>query len=166
MTMRADTCETSQGTIVAPYYVQESEDWVQVLAFNSAKQVLVTWQYRHGDGKIYSEIPCGCIDADETPLQAAKRELVEETGCVAEQYIALPPFSPNSARQNNRVHSFIALETHLKQATSFDEAEEIESKFVSMEQLLSWIASGEFSQGLHIGTLFLAFQHLDWLEIR
>jgi hypothetical protein len=55
--LRADTCETSLGVEVIPYYVFECNDWVNIVAVDSHGQVLITHQYRHEVGKICAEIP-------------------------------------------------------------------------------------------------------------
>jgi 8-oxo-dGDP phosphatase len=84
MTLRADRCETGAGVVLDPYYVQEPEDWVQVVAFDSQDRVLLIRRYRHGAGLISTELPCGVVERGETPALAAARELLEETGCAAE----------------------------------------------------------------------------------
>jgi 8-oxo-dGTP pyrophosphatase MutT (NUDIX family) len=108
MTVRADHCETDQGVIVDSYFVHESCDWVHVLALNENNEVLLTRQYRHAAGEIMLELPAGCVEKDEQPLAAMKRELLEETGCVADEFIPLAPQSPNPARCNNLVHPYVA----------------------------------------------------------
>ena len=67
MRLRADDCRTASGVVVAPYYVQESADWVHVAAFDEEKRLLVTRQYRHGTGKISTELPCGVMEEGEKP---------------------------------------------------------------------------------------------------
>src|SRR5215472_7608549 len=102
MVLRADRCKTSGGITIDPYYVQEPEDWVQVIAFDRDNRILLIRQYRHGAGVISSELPCGKIDPGETPADAARRELLEETGCAAQALLPLPSLSPNSAHYANR----------------------------------------------------------------
>jgi len=62
MTLRADRCETAAGVVIDPYYVQEPEDWVQVVAFDPADKILMIRQYRHAAGLISNELPCGGIE--------------------------------------------------------------------------------------------------------
>lgn len=154
MTIRADICETADGRIIDPYYVQEPSDWVHVVAFDKQDRILVTRQYRHGLGEVCTEIPCGALEDQEDPLTGVQRELLEETGCEAELYQALPSFSPNPARYANKIHPFFAMGVRQVQAPKFDENEEVEFEFLSISQVLQLIDSGDFQQPLHVATLF------------
>jgi len=158
MTLRADRCETASGIVVEPYYVQEAEDWVQVVAFDAQDRILLTRQYRHGAGLICTELPCGVVEPDETAGQAAARELLEETGCTAENWQPLPVLSPNPARFTNRIHAFIAIGTRQVQLQRLDETEDIEFEFRTIPEVFALIDAGTFAQALQVASLFLALR--------
>lgn len=164
MTVRSDQCETDQGVAVDAYYVHESCDWVHVLAFDDQMRILLTKQYRHGISKICWELPAGCVDNGESPLAAMQRELLEETGCVAGKYQALPKQFSNPARCNNYIHPFVAL--HVKQVSEPQQeaAEHIEFTFMPIPELLHAIEKGEFRAALHIGTIYMGLASLGLLE--
>lgn len=164
--VRADRCETAEGTIIDPYYVHEPADWVHVIAFNRHDHVLVTRQYRHGSGLIMREIPCGCVEPGEDPLTAMQRELLEETGCTAETFEGLPAVSPNPARYANKIFPFFALGTEKIGPQQLDKNESIEFEFVSLPVLLSWIDQGIFQQPLHIASLFMALRKRGLLNLQ
>ena len=108
--LRADSCRTADGVAVQPYYVHEYPDWVHVVAFDASMRVLVNRQYRQGFGGICNELPCGGVDPmDASPLEAARRELLEETGHTADRLEHLVSYSPNPATHANRAHCFLAL---------------------------------------------------------
>ena len=67
-------------------------------------------------------------------------------------------FSPfaNPARQTNRIHSFLATELEDTGRRDFDHAEDIEHFFLSLPELKEHIHAGEFSQSLHIATVYTA----------
>lgn len=94
MTLRADRCETASGVVLDPYYLLEPQDWVQIVAFDREDRLLIIRQYRHGAGLISAELPCGAIEPGETPDQAARRELLEETGCISDALERLPVLPP------------------------------------------------------------------------
>ncbi len=139
-----------------PYYVMHESDWVHVAARDSEGRYLVVRQYRYAADIMCTELPGGVIDAGETPLEAAKRELLEETGYVAQTWTAAGTMFANPARQTNRVHIFLAEQLSQGGAQQLDVSEEITFGFMSPAELEAAIASGEYSQSLHIASYFIA----------
>jgi len=102
LTLRADTCETERRIIVDPFYVVECSDWVEIVAFNDNGEILLIQQYRHAAGKLSTELPSGAIEPeDASPIEAAKRELLEETGCTSDRFEHVGSLHPNPARQKS-----------------------------------------------------------------
>jgi len=158
LTLRNDRCLTASGVIIDPYYIRESADWVQVVAFDEGDRILTVRQYRHGEGRISLEVPGGIVESGETPLEAAKRELLEETGCQAEQYEYLIPLNPNPAEQANTLHSFMAFGTRQVQPPDPDLTENIEFSFMTVQELLSQIDQGNVFHTLHVSSIFYALR--------
>ncbi|MBT4267071.1 MAG: NUDIX hydrolase [Deltaproteobacteria bacterium] len=166
LALRADTCLTAEGVELDPFYIFEKQDWAHVMAFDNEGRVLIVRQYRHGSKTICAELPCGVIDdSDLSPLDAAKRELLEETGCVAEDYEAIKPVYANPARQTNWVRCFVAYNARKVVEPNLDVSENIESEFVSLEALFRLIDSGEFSQSLHISSVYQALRKTGKLNL-
>lgn len=158
MNLRADRCELPNGKVIDPYYVQELRDWVQIIAFDDQDRILITRQYRHGAAMICAELPCGTVEPGETAEQAARRELLEETGCVVDTLQPLCSLSPNPARYSNRTHTFIGTNTRRVQQQMLDDTEEIEFEFLTIPEVHALIDSGHFPQALHIASLYLALR--------
>src|ERR1700744_2502298 len=78
-TLRSDKCIMPDGRIVEEYYVLEYPNWVNAVAITEDNKVLMVTQYRHAANIVSLEIPGGVIDGDESPMQAVRRELLEET---------------------------------------------------------------------------------------
>ena len=165
MVLRADCCVTASGVTVDPYYVQEPHDWVQIVAFDRRDRILITRQYRHGAAVISAEFPCGVVEPGEAPAEAARRELLEETGCTSQDLWPLSSLSPNPARYSNKIHAFIAIDTQQVQAQNLDKTEEIEFGFLTLPEVLSLIDQGAFPQALHLANLFLALRRLGLLSL-
>jgi len=158
--LHADECELPSGHIIPPYYVFEERDWVQIVAIDTEEKVLLTRQYRHGAKVVSTELPCGIMNGGETPLAAAQRELLEETGHAAAEWIPLPGLFPNPARQTNRIHSFFALQLHNLGSQALDASEDITFEFVSPGEIQRKIETGDFCHALHIASYFLALHYL------
>ena len=77
---RKDEVQLPSGFVMYEYYVLEYPDWVNVVAITEEGDFVMERQYRHGLGKVCMEICAGVVEKGEEPLQAAKRELEEETG--------------------------------------------------------------------------------------
>lgn len=166
LTLRADTCLTPQNETVEPYYVMETVDWVNIVPFDFSGRLLITKQYRHGNATISHEIPCGMIDAtDQSPLQAAQRELLEETGYVSSYIIDIGKLYANPARQNTVIYNFLALDIQYQQPPEFDTTENIESELIALPDVMKSIESNQFNHAMHISSLFLAFNHLRRLKV-
>lgn len=157
MNLREDACETAEGVTIDPFYVLESVDFVHIVPFDREGHLLITRQYRHGNEDIHWEIPCGCVDPqDASPLAAAQRELLEETGCTAERYVELPKIYANPARQNNRIHTFLAFNAEVITEPAPDPSERIEFQFVEVAAVLEKVRQGEFPNALIVASVMMA----------
>ena len=112
-----------------------TNDAVAVIALNERQEVLLVKQYRHPAGQNLWEIPAGKIEAGETPLQSAQRELEEETGYRAKNWRSLSSFYMSPGFCTERIHLLIASDlTEYQQKLDQDEFIEV-GKFVLAEAL-------------------------------
>lgn len=156
--VRADDCLTAEGKIIAPYYVLEYPHWVHMVVIDEKNRVLVTQQYRHGAKRIVMELPAGTMDkSDESPLAAAQRELMEETG-YAGKFMLAGIASPNPATHTNSVYTYLVTRPVKKETPKHDHFEVLNYKFMPLNKVLQLIERGEFAQAMHISSLFLALR--------
>ena len=159
--LRIDQCEIQNGNVFEPYVI-ETGTWVNVVALTKEREVILEKQYRHGAGQVMLEIPAGVMDEeDESPLQAAKRELLEETGYTSDQFIEIGKVYPNPATHNNLTYSFLALDVEKVGQQSLDETEEIEVSLIPFDELIELAREGGLPQALHISALFFAMAYLE-----
>ena len=158
--LRVDQCEIPNGRIFEPYVI-ETGTWVNVVALTKEREVILEKQYRHGVGQVMLEIPAGVMDEEDgSPLQAARRELMEETGYTSERFVEVGKVYPNPATHNNLTYSFLALDVEKVGQQSLDETEEIEVSLVPLGDLIAMAKEGELPQALHISALFFALAYL------
>lgn len=138
------------------FFVLDAGDWVNVVPLARDGNVVMIRQYRHGLGDFTLEIPGGMVDADDpSPLHAARREMVEETGWDSEDLIALGSVHPNPAIQGNRLHTFLAREVERLHEPRFDTTEETEVELVPLDAIPGLVADGTISHALVISAFYL-----------
>lgn len=141
--------------------ILESVDWVNVVALTPAGNLLLVRQFRHGTGELTVEIPGGMIDHGETPEQAARRELSEETGYQAEHWEALGMVEPNPAFQTNRTYTFLARAAVPAGRQHLDENERIEVLEWPLGNVWRLVENGTIRHALVICALFHLLRHGD-----
>jgi ADP-ribose pyrophosphatase len=90
----------------APHYSIATRDYVSVLALTSDAGVVLVRQYRPAVEQMTLELPGGHVEEGESPAGAARKELREETGFVAERLILLGEVAPDTGRLGNRMWCF------------------------------------------------------------
>jgi 8-oxo-dGDP phosphatase len=149
LTVRQDKVRLESGRTIDDYYVQEFPAWVNVLAITGKRDAVLIRQYRHGLGEVSWELPAGVLDDGESPLDGAKRELLEETGYSGGIWTPLMELSPNSAIQNNLSYSFLAEGVSLAGSQQLDPTEEITVHLTPLDHLREIVFDGGMIQALH-----------------
>lgn len=151
--LRADDCVSDEGAVIAPYYVLEYPDWVEVVALDADNNVLLVKQYRHALGGVSTELPAGGMDAHETdPAEAARRELLEETGCAGTLSL-VGETRPNAGTHTNRTHIVLARNVTKVAEPQDEPGERIESVWVSCAEAVRMALAGEITVGMQTASL-------------
>src|SRR5262245_6274253 len=139
----------------SPHYSIATKDYVSIVALTADGRLLLVRQYRPAVEQVTLELPCGHVEPGETPEEAARKELLEETGYVADQFELLGEFSPDTGRLSNRLWCFFA-----SRATPLPEDRiELEpgvTPVVYDGSLPGLLAQRDFQSALHSAALLLA----------
>jgi ADP-ribose pyrophosphatase len=157
--IREDRYRLPRNGREAPFYILESSDWVNVIPLTESEEVILIRQFRFGTESVTLEIPGGIVEPGMTPLEAAQRELMEETGYHSEEWEYLGYVHPNPAFLNNRCHSFVARQVKKVAEIDLEESEEIEVREAPLKDIQELIAKGEITHSLVV----CAFH---WLELK
>ena len=161
LTARRDVAQLPDGRINHEYYVLEYPDWVNIIAVTRDGQMILERQYRHALGKTCYELPCGVIEAGETPLEAAKRELLEETGYAGGEWQEWMTLSPNPATSTNLAHSFLATGVEKVSGQHLDATEDIDVYLVGPDFVRELLENNQILQALMAAPLWKYFYDKD-----
>lgn len=158
LTIRKDCVQIPNGQINNEFYVLEYPDWVNVIAITRDGSFVMEKQYRHGLGKTCYEIPAGVIEEGETPLEAARRELIEETGYGEGEWRELMTLSGNASTTNNLSHCFVAINVKkISDEQHLDRTEDIQVCLLSREEVLDLMLNDNVRQALMAAPLWRYF---------
>ena len=153
LTARLDKLELPDGRIVPEYYVLEYPDWVNVIAITKDGHFVMERQYRHALGCTCFELPCGVIEEGETPQEAAKRELEEETGYGGGEWTKLMELSANPTSMTNLSYSFLATNVEPISEPHLDATEDLSVHLLTREEVLNLLRNNEMIQSLMVAPL-------------
>lgn len=157
LTARKDCVRLPDGRINPEYWVLEFPDWVNVIALTKDGLMVMERQYRHAALCTCYELPCGVIEAGESPLEAAKRELLEETGYGNGTWVPLMSISANPSNHTNRAHTFIARDVEKIGSQHLDSTEDLTVHLLTQERVKELLDGKEMIQALMIAPLYRFF---------
>lgn len=157
LTARRDCVELPDGRVIPEYYVLEYPDWVNVIAITKEGQFVFEKQYRHAARKISYELPCGVMEKGESPLEAAQRELLEETGYGNGHWQKLMEIYPNPSTMTNMTHCYLATDVEKIAEPHLDATEELTVLFMSREEVKRLLDQDGIYQALMVAPLYKYF---------
>ena len=162
-TLRRDRCEMPDGRIKDPYYVLEYPNWSNAVAITDEGKILMVRQYRHAAEIVSLELPGGVIEKGEDPKEGVKRELLEETGYLFNDFEQIAVIYANPATGNNHTYCYLATNGKKVQDQSLDEHEEIIVEEYTITEVKQLLADNKIAQALHCTNLFYALIKLGEL---
>ena len=157
LTARVDKVELPTGAIIDEYYVLEYPDWVNTIAITKDGMFVFVRQYRYAIGKTVNELCAGVIEKGEDPMDAAKRELMEETGFGGGKWQKWMTISANPSTHTNLTHCYLAMDVERMDVQHLDQAEDIEVRLFSREKVMDMLEKGEIWQSLMAAPLWKYF---------
>ena len=157
LTVRRDKVRLPDGRINPEFYVLEYPDWINVIAITVDGHFVMERQFRYGLGKTCYELPAGVIEKGESPLEAAKRELEEETGYGEGQWTELMTVSGNPSTTDNLTHCFLATGVRKISGQHLDSTEDISVCLLTEDEVRQLLSSDKIRQALMAAPLLKYF---------
>ena len=139
------------------FFILHAPDWVNIIPITEQGEVVMIEQFRHGSEQIELELPSGIVDPDETPAEAALRELLEETGYEMSdrsEFKKIGEVTPNPAFQRNTSYSYVVTNVRPTGTTAFDENEDIRIRLVPRHEIEKLIQHGEIRHSLIVTAFY------------
>ena len=151
------------GKVLEPFYSYSRKDYVVVVAFDEDERLICVRQFRQGIKEITTEFPAGGIERTdgkeygenrtgvyvEDVLEAAKRELKEETGYESDDWTHLLSIPSNATIADNIAHLFSAKGCRKVSGQNTDDSEFINVYTLEPEIIDEMVKKGEFKQSVH-----------------
>jgi 8-oxo-dGTP pyrophosphatase MutT (NUDIX family) len=154
--LRVDHVELPNGSELEEFHVVEYPNWACTVCFTEAGDLVMVEQYRHAVACTSLECPAGAIDDGEEPLAAARRELLEETGYEADDWVYLGRCAPEPSKHTNFAYVFVALGARHVAEQELDQSESIIVRLCRPADVLNMAEAGNIIHGIHQAALFWA----------
>ena len=141
--LRVETVEL-QNKKYSKREIVDHQKGVGIIAYDGDDKLWMVSQYRIAVDKVMLEIPAGLVDANEAPIEAAKRELQEEIGFFPEQIDFLFTMHSSPGFTNDKLLFFVAKDL-VESKLDLDEDENLEANSYPIDDLYNMVENGEIT---------------------
>lgn len=156
--LNIETVRLPSGKVFDDYYVREGMNAVLIVPRTHEGKFLLVRQYKHGAQQSVIEFPAGKIDAGESALIAAKRELYEETGGTSSLFVEGPTFFEDPTNSRVKIAIVFADNVTIKHRQHLDDNEDIEVMHVTPDELRGMLMNNELSVAASIAAGWIALE--------
>jgi len=154
--LRRDMVRLPDGEL-QEYHVFEIHDAVAVVPVLPDGSIVMLWQLRHPHGLTHWEVPAGRVDEGESAEEAARRELLEETGYRAGRLEELPGFYPTNGISPHHARLFVAHDCERVEEPRPDPSERFLVRVHPREEVQRRLLRGDYADGFTALALFHHF---------
>ena len=155
------------GRVFEPFYSYSRRDYVVIVASDTEGNYICVRQFRQGIKEVTTEFPAGGVERDdgreygatkssEETLEAAKRELMEETGYASDEWEHLLTIPSNATIADNYATVYRAKNCRPAGKQNLDETEVLQIYKYTEDEIETMIREGEFQQAVHVMAWLLA----------
>lgn len=141
LNLNKDIVELDNGSSQIREYIK-TNDASCCVALDKDNNIILVKQYRYAQRKELIELPAGKIDKGESPIEAAKRELLEETGFISNEWEEMGFFYP-ATYSTQKLYMFLARNVIWKKDLNLDEGEFLSVLKVPYNYFLKEVMDGK-----------------------
>lgn len=157
-TARRERVELPNGNVIPSYYVLEYPAWVSVIGLTKEGKMVMERQYRHGLGRVSYELCAGVVEtSDVSCMEAAKRELWEETGYGKGDWKPYLTTSANPSTHTNLSYCFLATGLEKLSEPHQEKTEDIAVELLEPEEVKRLLVNDEIVQATQAVALWKYF---------
>ena len=156
LSLRREKYRMPDGSEFEPYYSYTRRNYVVIVSVDEDGNYILVRQFRQGVKKVTTEFPAGGIEKDEDPKEAAKRELLEETGYVADEMKFLLKAASNATMADNYAYLFKATGCKKVKGQDLDDTEFLNIETKTKDELIGLIKNESFEQAMHMLAFYLS----------
>jgi ADP-ribose diphosphatase len=139
----SEAVQLPDGRVVEDFSTIELPDYAVVVALTPDGRVVVERNYKHGPRRVCLNLPAGYLERGEEPLAAARRELLEETGYVAEEWVSLGGFANDGNRGCGTGFFYLARGARQVAQPDAGDLEEMAVDLMGLDDLVRAVRRGE-----------------------
>jgi len=143
-----------------PFYSLQMLDYVTVFATTSTNKIILVKQYRAAVEQFVLELPSGHIEKGEDAETAARKELLEETGYMANPLIPMSMMLPDTGRLCNKLWCFFA--PGVTRSANWSAETGVEVVELEPKDFRAALTDGRFPHALHLAVVFNAVARGHW----
>ncbi|HEX9797349.1 MAG TPA: NUDIX hydrolase [Anaerolineales bacterium] len=157
----ADEIELPDGRVVKDYLRLETPDYAVIVPVDERGRLGLIRSYKRGPDAIDLQPPAGTIETGELPLETARRELLEETGCTASDWTSLGHYVLMGNMRGGSAHLFLATGCRQVAEPNSGDLEEQEVLWLPQAEVARLWRGGQLGQLGAVAALGLALAELD-----
>lgn len=141
----AETVRLPDGRVVDDFCTLEMPDYAVVVALTPDGLAVVERNYKHGPRRVCLNLPAGYLEPGEAPEAAARRELQEETGYDADEWVELGRFATDGNRGGGTGHFFLARDARRVAEPESGDLEEMSIDLMPLDELVRAARRGDIA---------------------
>lgn len=144
LSVRKDKVDLPNGQVIDDFYCVTIPDAAAIVALDTQGNIILKKEFKYAAGQELIEVPAGMFEPEETDgLEVAKRELLEETGYVSDDWTYLGSTVESSSKLTNRMHIYFAQNCRKVSEQKLDATEELDVLVMPLEEAVEMVMQNQ-----------------------